>query len=136
MSCTTVLDINILLWWYIVIHNILPWWDRQKISEQKSKCNQLWTNENRGESSPQINASRKKKSLPVAHWQEYERLESNYYLELPPFSVPSPQLRQHSFATVLLQSEAVFPKLLWQQERKRLTSRRWIYALKDALITY
>lgn len=50
-------------------------------------------------------------SLPIAHWHEYERLESNYYLGLPPFIVPSPQLREHRFATVLLQSEGVFPKL-------------------------
>lgn len=56
-------------------------------------------------------AGERKTSLPVARWQEYERLESNYYLGLPPFSVPSPQLREHSFATVLLQSGAVFPKL-------------------------
>lgn len=50
-------------------------------------------------------------SLSVAHLQEYERRESNHYLGLPLFSVPSLQLREHSFATVLGQWEAVFPKL-------------------------
>lgn len=49
-------------------------------------------------------------SLPVAHWQEYEEAESNSCLGLPPFSVFSPQLTEHTFATVLLHSKALFPK--------------------------
>lgn len=60
---------------------------------------------------PKSTLAEKNMSFPVAHWQENERLESNYYLGFPPFNVPSLQLGEHSFATVLLQWENVFPKL-------------------------
>lgn len=47
---------------------------------------------------PKSTLAEKNTSFPVAHWQENERLESNYYLGFPPFNVPSLQLGEHSFA--------------------------------------